>query len=88
MKEVIYNYETIGDNYYNTKSYEQEMNEIYNMTREEVRSENIRWEEEDKYEKMIERNKKIKEIEERLSKMYKEQEVRSRISLYLNQSNF
>lgn len=87
MKEVI-NYETIGDNYYNTKSYEQEMNEIYNMTREEVRSENIRWEEEDKYEKMIERNKKIKEIEERLSKMYKEQEVRSRISLYLNQSNF
>ena len=87
MKEVI-NYETIGDNYYNTKSYEQEMNEIYNMTREEVRLENIRWEEEDKYEKMIERNKKIKEIEERLSKMYKEQEVRSRISLYLNQSNF
>ena len=87
MKEVI-NFETIGDNYYNTKSYEQEMNEIYNMTREEVRSENIRWEEEDKYEKMIERNKKIKEIEERLSKMYKEQEVRSRISLYLNQSNF
>ena len=61
MKEVI-NYETIGDNYYNTKSYEQEMNEIYNMTREEVRLENIRWEEEDKYEKMIERNKKIKKL--------------------------
>ena len=90
MKEVIYNYETIGDTFYsNVKSYEEEMNEICNMTREEVRSENLRWEAEDRYEKMIERNKKINIIKKRLSKMYKEeQEVRSRVSLFLNQSDF
>lgn len=78
MKEVI-NYETIGDNYYNTKSYEEVMDEIYNMTKDEIRNEIYMWEVMDKGQEKVDREEMKKDLMELL---HNEKEVQKYMEDY------